>query len=132
MVHNKLKSWWHLLAILNTQKKKKKTLKFTWQHFGTQSSLWVKINLDPMVKWRGLDKINVYKIYNTFFQQPLVASCLWFMKHYQTKENWKNNVVPIHKISPFWCGSGFSLKRRELCIYCYFIPKKKEFKWSYI
>jgi len=43
-------------------KQKKKTLESTWQHFGTQSSLWIKINLDPMVRWRGLDKINVYKI----------------------------------------------------------------------
>jgi len=58
-VHNKLKSWWFILAIINI---KKKPLESTWQQFGTQSSLWIKINLDPMVRWRWLDKINVYKI----------------------------------------------------------------------
>jgi len=29
--------------------------KFAQQHFGTQSKIWVKMNLDPMVRWRGLD-----------------------------------------------------------------------------
>jgi hypothetical protein len=56
ILRSKLKSWWHPLANLNTIKK---TLKFAQQHFGIQSSLWVKINLDPMVRWRGLNKINV-------------------------------------------------------------------------
>jgi hypothetical protein len=45
-------------------KHKLKTLKFAWQPFGTQSLLWVKINFDPMVKWKGLDKINVHIVYN--------------------------------------------------------------------
>jgi hypothetical protein len=42
-------------------KHKQKNLKFAWQPFGIQSLFWVKINLDPMVKWKGLDKINVHK-----------------------------------------------------------------------
>jgi hypothetical protein len=33
------------------------------QHFGFWSSLWVKINLDPIVRWKGLDKINVHTMY---------------------------------------------------------------------
>jgi hypothetical protein len=45
-------------------KQKQKTLKFAWQHFGIQSLLWIKINFDPMVRWRGLNKINVHTIYN--------------------------------------------------------------------
>jgi hypothetical protein len=45
-------------------KHKKKTLKFTWQHFRMQSSFWGKTNLDPVVKWRGVDTYNVHKIYN--------------------------------------------------------------------
>jgi hypothetical protein len=45
-------------------KYKQKTLEFAWQHFGIQSSLWVKINFDPKIIWIGLDKINVYKINN--------------------------------------------------------------------
>jgi hypothetical protein len=47
--------------IVNTSKK---TLKFAWQHFGTQSLLWIKINLDPIIRGRGLDKINVQIVYN--------------------------------------------------------------------
>jgi hypothetical protein len=43
-----------------------------------------------MVKWGGLDQINVHIIYNLqFFNGHNKASCLWFIKHYQTKENWK-------------------------------------------
>ncbi len=45
-------------------KHKQKTKKITWQSFGTQCSFWVKIILDPMVRWKGLDKINVHTIYN--------------------------------------------------------------------
>jgi hypothetical protein len=45
-------------------KHKQKALKFAWQHFGTQSSLLIEINFNPMVKWRGLDKINVHIVYN--------------------------------------------------------------------
>jgi len=40
-------------------KHKQKTFKFAWQCFGTQISLWMKINCDPMVRWKGLDKMNV-------------------------------------------------------------------------
>jgi hypothetical protein len=36
-----------------------KTLGFA-QHFLTQSSIWIKIHFDPMVRWGGLDKINVH------------------------------------------------------------------------
>jgi hypothetical protein len=52
------------MVFFSYPKRKQKALKFAWQHFGTQSSPWVKINLDPMVKWRGLDKINVHIVYN--------------------------------------------------------------------
>jgi len=62
-------------------KHKQKNLKFAWQHFGTQSSLWSKINLDPIVRWRGLDKINVHTIYNLQLFNDHKVSCLWFMKH---------------------------------------------------
>jgi len=45
-------------------KHKQKTFKFAWQPFGTQSLLWIKINFDPTIRWRGLDQINVHTIYN--------------------------------------------------------------------
>jgi hypothetical protein len=63
-------------------KHRQKTLKFAQQHFGSQNSLWIKINFDKMVRWRGLDKINAHKIYNLQFVNGHKASCLWFMKHY--------------------------------------------------
>jgi hypothetical protein len=100
-------------------KHKQKTLKFAWQHFGTQSSLWIKINLDPTIKWRWLDKINVHTLYNLQFFNGHRALCLWFMKHYQTKENWKNNAMSIYKSPIFIYGNGFSPKKNILlCIYC--------------
>jgi len=45
-------------------KHKQKKLKFSWQPFGTQGLLWVKMNFDPTIRWRGLDKINAHIIYN--------------------------------------------------------------------
>jgi hypothetical protein len=33
------------------------------------------------------------------------------MKHYQIKENWKNNAMSTYKISYFVICSGFSLKK---------------------
>jgi len=58
IVQSKIKSWWHHFPILNT-----KNFKICMTTFGIQSSLWIKINLDPMIKWKGLDKINVHRIY---------------------------------------------------------------------
>jgi len=56
-----VKSWWHPLAIINTSKKLKNLhdniLKLKI-HFES------KFSLDPMVKWKGLNKINVHKISN--------------------------------------------------------------------
>jgi len=34
-------------------KYKEKTWEFAWQYFETQSSLWIKIILNPMIKWKG-------------------------------------------------------------------------------
>jgi hypothetical protein len=45
-------------------KHKPKKLKFVWQPFGTQGLLWSKMNFDPTVRWRRLDKINVHIICN--------------------------------------------------------------------
>jgi len=32
-------------------------LKFAWQRIGIQSSFWIKNDIDPIVRWRGLDKL---------------------------------------------------------------------------
>jgi len=42
-------------------------LKFAWQRIGTQSSFWIKNDIDPIVRWRGLDKINVHTLCNLHF-----------------------------------------------------------------
>jgi len=55
----------------------------------------------PMIQWKKLDKMNVHKIYNLHFFDNQKASCLWFMKYYQIKENWKNNANNIYRISSF-------------------------------
>jgi hypothetical protein len=47
------------MASFGYSKQKYKTLEFA-QHFWTQSLFWVKINFDPMVRWRRLDKFNVH------------------------------------------------------------------------
>jgi hypothetical protein len=52
------------MVFFNYFKHKQKNLKFAWQHFGTQSLFWVKINLDPIVRLKGLDKSNVHTIYS--------------------------------------------------------------------
>jgi hypothetical protein len=46
------------MASIGYPKHKQKKLEFAWQHFETQNSFWFKFNLDPMIRWRGLDKIN--------------------------------------------------------------------------
>jgi hypothetical protein len=51
------------MASFGYHKHKLKTWKFA-QHFWIQNSFWVKINFYPIVKWWGLDKINVHKVYN--------------------------------------------------------------------
>ncbi len=98
------------MVFFGYHKHKQKTWKFAWQHFGTQSSLWDKTNLDSTVRLRELDKINVYTIYNLQFFNGHRASCLWFMKNYQTKENWKIMQCPSIK-SPFFYGSVFFPKK---------------------
>jgi hypothetical protein len=95
------------MVIFGYHKHKQKTLKFAWQQFGTQSSLCVKINFNLVIRWSELDKINLHIIYNLQFFNNQRASCLWFMKHYQTKENWKTNVMPIYKISSSLIWSWF-------------------------
>jgi hypothetical protein len=46
-----------LMVSFDYPKHKQKTLKFAWQHFETQGSLWIKINFDSTVKSKGLEKI---------------------------------------------------------------------------
>jgi hypothetical protein len=90
-------------------KHKQKTLEFA-QDFGTQSSFWFKINLDPTIRWRRLDKINVHRIYTLQFFNNHKASCLWFMKHYQTKKIEKIMQCSSIKFPTIWYGNGFFLK----------------------
>jgi hypothetical protein len=45
------------MVFFGYHKHKQKDLKNLLQHFGTQSSLSVKINFDSIVRWRELDKL---------------------------------------------------------------------------
>jgi len=96
-----------LKASFGYLKHKSKTLEFTQQHFWTPSSFWVKIHFDPMIGWKGLNKINVYKIYNIQFLNGHGASCLWFMKHYQQNKIEKIMYCPSINSPPLWYGNGF-------------------------
>jgi len=62
-----------------------------------------------MIRWGGLNKINVHTIYNLQFFNGHKASCLWFIKHYQTKKTEKIMQCPFIKSPPLWYGSDFSL-----------------------
>jgi hypothetical protein len=99
MVCSKLKSWWNFLETLN---KRKIALECAWQNFETQSSFWIIVNLDPMVRWRYFDKIDVHKVYNVHLFNDHSASCLWFMTHYQTKKNEKIIQCPPIKFYHFF------------------------------
>ncbi len=111
---SKLKSWWHFLKTLNIRNK---TLKCAWQHFGIQSSLWINVKLDPMVKWRELRKINVHKIYNVHLFNSHRASSLWFMTHYQTKEKWKHNTMVMYEIFFFFLKVVVSSLKKEFIMH---------------
>jgi hypothetical protein len=69
--------------------------KHTWilecaqQHFGTQSSFWIKVMFYLMFKFKELDKINVHKVYDVHFFKGHKVSYLWFMTHYETKRKMK-------------------------------------------
>ncbi len=103
--------------------KKIKNKKWRDKILKLKGSFWVKINLDPMVRWRGLDKINVHRVYNLHFLYGHMVSCLWYMKDYQTNEIWKINAMPIYKISPFWIWYWFFLMKKD---YYAFIVKKMQ------
>jgi len=75
---------------------------------------WVKIDLDSTVGRKGLDKINVYRVYNLYFFDNHKASCLWFMKHYQTKKKLKKIQSPFIKSLPLCYDSGFFLKEEMI------------------
>ncbi len=48
-------------------KHKQNIFECAWKHFGTQNELWIKVNLDPMVKLKGLNKVNVHKVNDIHF-----------------------------------------------------------------
>jgi hypothetical protein len=96
IVHSMLKFWWYFLAIINTSK-------FFFNLHDNIMELKVHFESKLIFIQRLAEgnwiKINVHTLYNLQFLNGHRASCLWFMKHYQTKENWKNNTMPIYKIS---------------------------------
>jgi hypothetical protein len=82
-----------------------------------------------MVRWRGLNKINVHRIYNLQFFNDHRASCLWFMKHYQTKGNWKIMQCPSIKFPSLWYGIGFFLRGRYNYAFITLKNAKKHIFW---
>jgi hypothetical protein len=52
------------MASFGNPKHKKKNFRMCITTFETQHSFWIKDKFDLMVRWKGLDKINVHKVYN--------------------------------------------------------------------
>jgi hypothetical protein len=89
------------MASFGYPKHKFKKLEFAQQHFWTQSSFWVKINFHPMVRWRGLGKINVHKIYNVYFLNGHKVSYLWLIYAFIIKQMQKNTFFEWNFIQKF-------------------------------
>jgi hypothetical protein len=86
-----------------------------------------------MVRWGGLGKINVHIVYNSYFFKSRKVSYLWFMKHCQTKENWKNNACPFIKSYSLWYGSGFFFKIKYYYAFIIKQMQKNTFlEWNFI
>ncbi len=54
--------------------------------------------------------------------------CDSWMKHYQKKENWKNNAMAIYKSPPLWYGSGIFFKK-DIIMYLMFKNVKNTLFW---
>jgi hypothetical protein len=91
-----------LIAFFGNPKHKEKNWGCAWQDFGIQNSFWIKVKLDPMIRWKRLDQINMHNVYNIHFFNGHKSLCLWFTTHYQTKEKWKNIKMLTSKISSFF------------------------------
>jgi hypothetical protein len=113
-------------------KHKQKNFKICMTTFWNSKFTLNQNYFDPTSRWRGLDKINVHAVYNLQFFNGHRASCLWFIKHYQTKENWKSNVMTIYKIFSSLYGSGFFPKEKNY--YAFVVQKCKKhtfFAWNF-
>jgi hypothetical protein len=95
------------MASFYNPKHKQKTSKYVWQHFETQSSIWIKINFDPTFKWRGLDKINVYKVLTYNFSTAIGPHV--YGSYNITKQNKIEKIMQCPSIKSFYFqyGSGF-------------------------
>jgi hypothetical protein len=84
----------------------------------------LKVHFDPMVKWRGLDKINVHRIYNLqFFNSHKAKHVYDSWNITQKRKIEKIMQCPFIKSLPLWYGSGFFLK---LKYYYAFITKQMQ------
>jgi hypothetical protein len=86
------------MVFFGYHKHKQKTKTFAWQHFGTQSSLWVKINLDPKIRWKELDKL-MYIQYITYKFLTTVGPHVCDSWNITKQKRIICNAMPIYKIS---------------------------------
>jgi hypothetical protein len=69
--------------------------------FGIQILCWVKINFNSIVRWRGLVKINVYRVYNL----QVFDDHIRFHETLLNKKNWKIMKCPSIKSPPLSYGN---------------------------
>jgi hypothetical protein len=119
------------MAPFGYPKHKQKKLEFT-QHFGTQSSLWVKINLDSMFNEEDWIKSTYIKYITYSFSTAIGLHVCdsWNI----TKQFFFEKIIQCSFIKslPLWYGSGFSLKIYILlCIHCWTNARKHIFQMEF-
>ncbi len=119
IIGNKVRFLWHYLTILIISKKKKNVHDNIWKP---------KVHFDLIVRWRGLDKINVHKIYNIHFFNDHKVSCLWFM-NITIKKIEKIMLCPLIKFPSLWYDIFFFFN----LILLFNVPKKiwKDFQQNF-
>jgi len=100
--HNNLKSWWYPLDILNSR------IIIFWNLH--DNILKLKVNFErKLILIQQLDE-ETWIIYIGHFVDGHKVSCLWFMKHYQTKQKTlKMMQFPCINFLLLSYGSGFFL-----------------------
>ncbi len=108
VVHNKLKSRWHPLAIINTSKRLKilhNILEFK-VHFESKLILIQQLDEEDWIK-------SMYIKYSLYFFDGHRALCLWFMKKYQIEKNENIMQIPFFKSLLLLYGIGFKFFKRH-------------------
>jgi dynactin complex subunit len=99
-----------LMASFGYCKHKLKNFKICTTTFLNSKFILSQINFDSIVRWGGLDKINVHRIYNLQFSTAIGLHVYDSWNTIKQKKIEKIMQCPFIKSPSFWYGSGFFLK----------------------